>query len=252
MEFKFSGDKVRVNVTTRAILMSEVRDRFRTGRGFTLATINMDHLVKMRQSSPFSRAYAAQDLVVADGQSIVALLRLPQQRVELMPGSDLIVPLCLLASHEQVSVALVGSTSNALDDAAKVIESVVPGIMIAVRIAPSAVFDPGGHEADQILDEVAASGARLCFLALGAPKQESLALRGRVRAPGVVFASVGAGLDFLCGHQVRAPRWIRSIMLEWLWRALSSPRRLLPRYLRCFAVLPRYVLMALRERSMAP
>ena len=40
-------------------------------QGFALATINLDHLVKLRHSAPFRAAYAAQDLVVADGNPIV-------------------------------------------------------------------------------------------------------------------------------------------------------------------------------------
>ncbi|MFK7753074.1 MAG: WecB/TagA/CpsF family glycosyltransferase [Sedimentitalea sp.] len=239
-------------MTSRSVLMQEVRERFRKGGGFALATINMDHLVKMRSSSPFSRAYAAQDLVVADGHSIVALARLAKRPLELMPGSDLIEPLCRMAADEQIKVALVGTTQRALEDAARELHAKVENLDIVSCIAPSGRFEPDSPEADAILDKVQAKGARLCFLALGAPKQEIFALRGRERTPDIGFASVGAGLDFLGGHQVRAPRWMRALTLEWLWRALSSPRRLLPRYLRCFAVLPLYVFLALRQRSTAP
>ena len=45
----------------------------------------------------------------------------------------------------------------------------------------------------------------------------------REKAPAVGFASIGAGLDFLSGHQVRAPRVLRMLALEWLWRALQGP-----------------------------
>jgi exopolysaccharide biosynthesis WecB/TagA/CpsF family protein len=105
-----------------------------------------------------------------------------------------------------------------------------------------------GGEADEILGELDRRGIRLCFLALGAPKQETLARRGRALAPGVGFASIGAGLDFLGGHQRRAPLWVRRIAMEWLWRALTSPLRLGPRYARCFAILPAQITRALALR----
>jgi len=54
--------------------------------------------------------------------------------------------------------------------------------------------------------------------------------------------------DFLGGHQQRAPLWMRKLALEWLWRALSSPGRMVPRYLKCFAILPRQIRRALRIR----
>lgn len=248
MQFHFADQTVTVNVPTRAVLEDELRRRFRDGSGFALATVNLDHLVKMAASAEFVRVYAAQDLVVADGRPIVALSRLAGRPVDLLPGSDLVLPLCRLAAEAAVPVALVGSIQAALDDAATVLEAAVPGLRIAVRVAPSAAFDPQGPEAGAILQQLADADVRLCFLALGAPKQEALALRGRSVTPKTGFASVGAGLDFLGGHQVRAPRWMRRMALEWLWRALRNPRRLGPRYARSFAILPGQVVKAWRQR----
>lgn len=248
MQFRFSGQTISINMPTRDALLAELRRRFRAGEGFALATVNLDHLAKMRVSPDFVAIYAAQDLVVADGWPIVALSKLAGRPVELMPGSDLILPICRLAAEEAMPVALVGSTEVALADAKQSLQGQVPGLNIALSIAPSGVFDPMGDEAAEILKRLDREGIRLCFLALGAPKQESLAARGRGLAPAVGFASIGAGLDFLGGHQVRAPRWMRRVGLEWLWRMLSSPARMVPRYARCFAVLPGQSLKALRLR----
>lgn len=248
MQFRFSGQTISINMPTRDALLAELRRRFRAGEGFALATVNLDHLAKMRVSPDFVAIYAAQDLVVADGWPIVALSKLAGRPVDLMPGSDLILPICRLAAEEAMPVALVGSTEVALADAKQSLQGQVPGLNIALSIAPSGVFDPMGDEAAEILKRLDREGIRLCFLALGAPKQESLAARGRGLAPAVGFASIGAGLDFLGGHQVRAPRWMRRVGLEWLWRMLSSPARMVPRYARCFAVLPGQSFKALRLR----
>lgn len=249
MQFTFAGQTVVLNMPTRAALLDEVRRRILNGQGFALATVNLDHLVKMSDSVDFARTYAAQDLVVADGRPIVALSRLAGKPVDLVPGSDLILPLCRLAAETGVAVALVGSTQVALDDAARALESAVAGLRIVLRIAPPQGFDPAGDVAGVVLDRLAAGDVRLCFLALGAPKQETLALRGRQQAPAVGFASIGAGLDFLGGHQVRAPRWMRALALEWLWRALRNPVRLGPRYARSAMILPRQAVLAWRQRQ---
>lgn len=249
MKFSFCNQIIMINMPTRDGLKDEIRNRFRDGVGFALATVNLDHLVKMRASPDFSRVYAAQDLVVADGWPVAALSRLARTPVELMPGSDLILPLCELAAEEGMPVAFVGSTQAALDDAARALLADVPGLNIVLRIAPPLGFDPHGDEAGAILVRLEAQGVRLCFLAFGAPKQETLALRGRTLAPGVGFASIGAGLDFLGGHQIRAPVWMRRPGLEWLWRVAHDPVRLGPRYLRSFAILPGQAIAALRLRG---
>ena len=248
VEFRIGDKTVSVNVPARAALEREVRQRFAAGRGFALATVNLDHLVKLPSSERFLKAYLQQDLVVADGRPVVWLSKIAGQPVQLMPGSDLVVPLCRLAAEQDIPVAMVGSTREALDDAQAVLRARVPGLRFGLIREPSHGFVPDGAEADGILEELAAAGSCLCFVALGAPKQEVFAGRGRQLAPQAGFASVGAGLDFLGAHQRRAPRWMRALALEWLWRAMLSPRRLLPRYLRCFAILPAQLRNALRLR----
>ncbi|WP_083097695.1 WecB/TagA/CpsF family glycosyltransferase [Pseudophaeobacter leonis] len=249
MFFEFQDQRITVNLPDQAALESEVLRRFSTGEGFALATINLDHLVKLAQSESFLAAYCGQDLVVADGRPIVWLSRLAGRPVELLPGSDLVLPLCRLAAAAGVPVALVGSTDESLGDAAASLQAQVPGLDVAWCHAPSGVVRPRKRRGGGDFRGAEKQSIRLCFLALGAPKQESLAHRGRGEAPAVGFASIGAGLDFLGGHQTRAPLWVRKIAMEWLWRALSSPVRMMPRYAKCFAILPGQIVKALRLRK---
>ena len=99
MQFVFDGQKIEINLPTRNAFDAEITRRFADRRGFALATVNLDHLVKMSGSRPFLEAYAAQDLVVADGRPIVWLSWLAGQVIELMPGSDIVLPLCQMAAQ---------------------------------------------------------------------------------------------------------------------------------------------------------
>lgn len=248
MQFSYGPRAICVNMPDRPALMAEIARRLRAGQGFALATINLDHLVKLRQDRSFRDAYAGQDLVVADGNPIVWLSRLAGRPVSLVTGSDLVIPLARLAAQEDIGIALVGTTDAALAAAATALQQQAPGCRILARIAPPMGFDPDSDGAGDLLRQVRGSGARLCFLALGAPKQERLAARGRTEAAEIGFASIGAGLDFLAGNQTRAPQWVRRLALEWAWRMLSAPRRLVPRYAKCAAILPIEAVAALRLR----
>lgn len=249
MKFTYDGQTIRVNMADKAALLSEITRRMRARDGFALATINLDHLVKLRGDTGFRRAYAAHDLVVADGNPIVWLSRLARRPVALVTGSDLVLPLTRLAAAEDVPIALLGTTDQALAAASQSLRQQVPGARIVARIAPPMGFDPDSAAAGDLLRQVEASGARLCFLALGAPKQERLAARGRRDTPSVGYASIGAGLDFLAGNQTRAPRWVRRLAMEWAWRMMTAPGRLIPRYARCFAILPAEIRAALQQRG---
>ena len=248
MQFAYGSLVIRVNMPDHAALLAEITRRLRRGEGFALATINLDHLVKLRQDARFREAYSRQDLVVADGNPIVWLSRLAHNPVGLVTGSDLVIPLAQLAAAEDAGLALVGTTEEALDAAATEIQRRAPGCRIVARIAPPMGFDPDSDAARDLLMQVQGSGARLCLLALGAPKQERLAARGRSLVPGIGFASIGAGLDFLAGNQRRAPEWVRRIAMEWAWRMLSAPKRLVPRYARCAAILPSEAMAAWKQR----
>lgn len=242
------GAAVSVNVPSRAVLFQDLRARMISRQGFRLATLNLDHTVKLRHSPTFLQAYLQHSHVTADGNPIVWLLRLAGQRVDLMTGSDLVVPLTGLAAETGTQVAFFGSSEDVLDKAATALMSAHPDLQIVARIAPPMGFDPQGPAADGFIKELNASGAGLCLVALGAPKQELFAAYAGAKLPDMGFVSIGASLDFLAGRERRAPRLMRRFAAEWLWRLAQNPRRLAGRYGACLAILPRLFLRALRTR----
>jgi len=243
-----SEGAVHLTHVTQDALLEDVETDLRNRNGFALATLNLDHIVKLRRDPAFHAAYLAQTHVVADGNPIVWLSRLAGRKVELVPGSEAIVPLTALAARLNVPIAFLGSTPETLDAAGTALKAQFPGLKVVAAIAPPYGFDPEGEAAAAALSEIAASGAGLCFLALGAPKQEALAARGLSLAPNCGFVSIGAGLDFISGQQKRAPVWVQRIAMEWFWRMVSNPSRLAGRYIACLAILPGLMLTARRDR----
>ena len=128
MQFHYDDKTIAVNIATRTELAEHVATRWRDGDGFALATINLDHLAKLEVDPAFVDAYAAQDFVVADGWPIVTLTRISGAPVELMPGSDMVEPLCHWAAEAGVRVGFVGSHDQALADAKRVLTERVPGL----------------------------------------------------------------------------------------------------------------------------
>lgn len=249
MQFRFGQTVLTVNIPDRDALLAAIDQRLRAGSGFALATINLDHLVKLGRMPGYRAAYAAHDLICADGNPIVWLSRLAGHPVQLVPGSDMVRPMLQVAARAGRSVALVGSTDETLHAAADRLMTEIPGLVVVMRHAPAMGFDPNGDEARRVLAELAARDVGLCLIALGSPKQEEFAALGRALAPNVGFASIGAGLDFISGRQTRAPSWVRALALEWLWRAATAPSRLIPRYAACAAILPGEAVKAWKQRN---
>lgn len=205
---------------------------------FGVFTLNLDHVVKLRSSSAFRTAYSKARYVTADGWPIVWAGRLQGVTAQRVTGADLIEPLCLQAAKSGLPVYLFGSRFEALSGAARKLALRCPGLSIVGVCSPEASFDPESKMAAEHIKTIKESGAKLCFVALGAPKQELFSSQAMAQTDGVGFVCIGAGLDFIAGLEKRAPRWAQVSGVEWLWRLLSNPKRLGGRYWQCILALP--------------
>jgi exopolysaccharide biosynthesis WecB/TagA/CpsF family protein len=83
-----------------------------------------------------------------------------------------------------------------------------------------------------ICEAVRKSGADVLWVGLGTPLQERFAVRARELLAGVAWIRTCGGLfDHYGGGVSRAPGWMQTLGLEWLYRAAREPLRLGWRYL---------------------
>lgn len=223
-----------INLATLTDAVAAVADAAERAEPASVLTLNLDHLVKLRTNAAFRRAYRAARFVSADGAPIVHLARSQSRAIERTTGADLVLPLCEEAARRGLPVYLFGSSPDVLGRAGRRLADNCNGrLSIAGSEAPAMGFAPDSAAADAAIERIARSGARICFLALGAPKQELLAARAVALGVPVVFVCIGAALDFIAGAQVRAPGLMQRYGLEWLWRLATNPRRLAARYGQC-------------------
>jgi len=185
---------------------------------------------------PVTRSAA---LVLADGMPLVwaARGRLPEQ----VAGSDLVPALCQRAAERGHRVFLLGAAPGVADQAAANLRARFAGVTIAGTLAPP-FRDLTSVETADLIAAVRSARPDLLFVAFGQPKGE-LWVAEHFRELGVsVTMQVGATLDFLAGRVARAPRWIQRIGLEWAYRLLLEPRRLVGRYFRNGMFVARMVL----------
>ena len=88
------------------------------------------------------------------------------------------------------------------------------------------------EQEDEICAEIAALKPDILWLALGVPLEQRFCSRNLNKLNGVGVIKTSGGLfDFVSGEKPRAPGWMQKFSLEWLFRTLKEPRRLLMRYL---------------------
>lgn len=194
-------------------------------------TANLDHAVRLRRDRRLSDLYHSADLVLADGFPLVlaSLLRGPRLP-ERVTGADLIEPVCAAASRVGASVFVVGTRLSVLSKACTHLVRPFPRLAIVGAHSPSRGFEVGHPECEEVAGMIREAAPDIVFVALGSPKQELWAEVYRHRLPPSVYICAGAGFDYLAGQPRRAPRVVRQLCLEWLWRLAREPRRLARRY----------------------
>jgi N-acetylglucosaminyldiphosphoundecaprenol N-acetyl-beta-D-mannosaminyltransferase len=193
-----------------------------------VVTPNADHLVRISRDPRLRAIYRDRALCVLDSRVVAGLGRLLGLVVpRVVTGSDLTAD--LLAQHLRPGerITIVGLS-----------EDYLPALVARCGLAPPAHFNPPmGFDSDPEAFDAAVSfvqqnPARFVFFAVGSPRQELLAaaIKARGDATGTGLC-IGASLEFLVGVRLRAPRLMRRMGLEWLFRLASDPRRLFRRYL---------------------
>lgn len=203
------------------------------------------HGVMESQRDPALRAiHNRAGLVTPDGMPLVWLSRRAGHRhVERVYGPDLMLALCERSVAAGYRHFLYGGAEGVPERLADRLRGRFPGLRIVGTYSPP--FRELTEEEDRaVVERIEASGADVVWVGLSTPKQERwmAAHTDRLRA---VLVGVGAAFDFHAGLKKQAPRWMQRSGLEWLYRMLSEPRRLGPRYL---VNNPRFVWLLLRHR----
>ena len=88
----------------------------------------------------------------------------------------------------------------------------------------------GDDEFDDVVAEVERAEPDIVFVGITSPKKERLIERFRELGAKGAFVGVGGSFDVVSGNIPRAPMWMQRANLEWLFRMMQEPKRLVKRY----------------------
>ena len=207
-----------------------------------IATVNPEFVMTAQADPAFRHALKTADLCLPDGVGLLyAARRRGRTLPERVPGSELVYLLAQRAAWKGWPLFLLGAAPGVAEEAAEVLTGLYPGLPIAGTYAGS----PAADENAAIVELINTSGARLLFVAYGAPKQDKWIERNRLTLTTVrVAVGIGGSLDFITGRAVRAPQWVQDRGLEWLHRLYKEPWRW-----RRMLALPRFALRVLFDRA---
>lgn len=187
-----------------------------------LSTPNLNWMIACQTDSAFRGSVIHSDLSVVDGMPLVwmaKLLGIPIR--ERVSGASLFEAL-LAEKKGGIKVFFFGGPDGVAKTACNVLNEKGAGLECAGYLSPGFVSN-AEMSTQAYMDAINASGADFVVVALGARKgQEWIECnRSRIHAP--VISHLGAVVNFAAGSVSRAPYWMQSMGLEWLWRIVEEP-----------------------------
>lgn len=189
-----------------------------------ISTPNLNFLINAQSDPDFRESLLLSDLCVADGMPVVWIAQLIGVPIkDRVAGSDIFDALKAEANSDKpLKVFFFGGAESVAAAACQALN--------AERVGMQCVgsFDPGfcpvdEMSRDEIIDTINASGADFLVASLGAKKGQLWLQRNRNRLAIPVRAHLGAVVNFQAATVKRAPRIVRGLALEWLWRIKEEP-----------------------------
>lgn len=222
--------KTNINVTNMAQTIDYITTNLDALKGSYICVSNVHTTVMSYRDAGYRKIQNGGAMALPDGQPLSIVSRMRGHReARRVPGPDLLPELLKLSEEKGYTHYFYGSTENTLAELKKVILKKYPKLQIAGMYAPP-FRELTKEEDEQIVSMINDTKPDFVWVALGAPKQEIWMYQHKDRVAGLMIG-VGAAFDFIAGTVKRAPMWMQKLCLEWVYRILQDPKRMIPRYL---------------------
>lgn len=219
-----------INVTNMDDTIAYLTDNLEKLKGDYICVSNVHTTVMAYRDKAYRRVQNSAAMALPDGQPLsIVSRRRGFSEAERVPGPDLMPAILDLSQKTGYRHYFYGSTDATLTALRAALLRRYPKLQIAGMYSPP-FRELTKEEDEEIIGRINDSGADFVWVALGAPKQEWWMYEHRHRIKAVMLG-VGAAFDFTAGTVKRAPMWMQRLCLEWVFRILRDPRRMLPRYL---------------------
>ena len=198
-------------------------------RGATVYCCTLNEVRTASENEKFRKILKRGTLLTADGMPLVWQMKLKNGKGERVYGPDLMRETIFKCKLRQI---FIGDEKNK-----EYFEDKGEYIVLPYRNR----FNETDYQ--KIVSKILKSRAKIVWVGLGSKKQVVVADELFKRLPDRIFVTVGVAFDYLSGNKIQAPKIIRKMGAEWLFRLICEPKRLWRRYAKIFKFLFRYYVM---------
>ncbi len=214
---------INLSALSEDAVLKKISDFLNDGGQHYIVTPNPEIILCAHKDEELFYILNKADLAVADGFGLKLAGLLIGEKIPRLTGADLSIKVLELARREKIKVMLLNwhaglSSSPEIREA---LEKKFAGLDFSVLDIDRVKLLT---ETDR--DKIRTFGPEILFTNIGFPYQEKILFHNLKYLPTVrIGLGVGGAFDFISGEAKRAPRLLRLIGLEWLWRLIRQPKR---------------------------
>lgn len=210
-----------------------------------IVTANPEILLCAKEDEDYRKTLNKASLRLIDSFGLQMVCKLKGMNAVRIPGADLAFKLVKDAVDHHQAIAMIGGGDR---------HSAKPALHRLMTYHPTlrGIAEDGGmiskqgegdSENQRARGRIAEFKPTVLLVGFGHPKQERWIERYKHEFPSVkIFIGVGGTFDYWSGLIPRAPKWMRTLGIEWLYRLIKEPTRW-KRIFRAVFVFPVYAFM---------
>lgn len=213
---------IRLDSTSIDSVLNTIGGFLQSKHKFSVFTPNPEILLEASRDINFKKILNSSDINVPDGVG----LKIAAPALNIIKGRELFLELVALARKKNWKVFFVGGEK---------IKKVTAGPRLNKNGEPISERDKKIEI--ELVEKINKFKPDLLFVGFGMPKQEKWISKWLPKLEVGGAMAVGGTFDYVFGKAKLPPAWIGKAGLEWLWRALHEPKRVL-RILNAVVIFP--------------
>lgn len=212
----------------------------------SLSCLNPHSFVVAQRDFKFKRALINSTYLVCDGIGVylAQFIASSSDRFSRITGPDFFEHFMMrISKNKEAKVFFLGGD----EESNKILVSLVRenfGLNNVEGFSPPFKDEFSDADNELIADRIDEFGPDVLWIGMSAPKQEKWMYANYDRLGARFVGCIGAAFDFYTGRVPRAPKILRVIGMEWVFRSIVKPKQLGRRNL---ASNPRFVLLMLKQ-----
>jgi len=222
---------VRVDCTHLDEVLKKVNSWIADSRGKRyIVTPNPEMIVEAQKDEEFKQALNGADIAIADGMGLVWALRWlnrkQRRKIKRLTGIKVMEGLCRMADRKNWKVFLLGGGMGVAVQASVKLKKAYQNLQIMGWAGPQNIEKADEGEKKKLIKKINEYRPDLLFVAYGHGKQEKWIAENLDKLKVRTAMGIGGAFDYIVKPRLRAPKVMREIGLEWLWRLIMQPWRI--------------------------